>query len=478
MKARIRFQTMSAGIAARKKVNLGSCLANTMSITIILLIFCNCRTMVSYPLFYQDETTIQFPPKCIILSQSSVGFLSSVGTLAAWQLEQGSLKKIWSLNTPYYRELLSEDIDGDGKKEIVALGSSLISEQNLAYGRYFKNKYFLDIYKERIPIRPNDQIAWLSTYQDSPINNIVEEEDDPTTRGMFIADLGEDGGREVVYATSHWIGVYKYIQETKKGALIGHLDKILAFQPSLPHENLHIEAISILAEQGDIKMIVSANVEAIKGGIFPLKQIERAGYVLIYNYEKDRHKFVLMTAIRVDAFLCSYLKVANLDDDISPEIIAVGYRKEHDAYDHFLYVFKNMGPKWTRFEYPIGLRSYLGPSIVIGLGRINTKDNKNEIVVSQTGIMQIDIFEWKDALINRLSKNLAENDIYLSPGQIVITDINDDKENEIVIAGLGRVNPDNGDLFLGVYDQKLQNKVKIIGGGRSEMRIRAITIMD
>jgi hypothetical protein len=445
-----------------------------MNIAFILFIYCNCRPHISYPKFYQNEKTIQFARGSIILSQSTVGFLDSKGTLAAWQLEQDSIKKMWSLNTPYYRELLTEDIDGDGKKEIIALGSSFLSEQNLGYGMYCKNKYFLDIYKESFQVRPSDQIAWLSTFQDSMKNNIVEEEDDPMTNGIFVTDLDGDGVREIVYATSHWIGVYKYIQETKKGGPNGHLDKILAFQPNLSHEKLHIKAISILEEQEDKIIVVSANVEIfIKG-----RKTMGPGYVLMYKYAKDKNKLILITNIRIDAILASFLKVANLDEEASLEIIAVGYKKEEDAYDNFLYILKNTKPNWTRYEYPIGHRSYIGPSIVIGVGKMNAKADKNEIVVLERGIMQIDIYEWENTLIGRLSKNLAEDSFYASASQIIIANIDNDEDNEIILAGKGTINPDNGDMFLGIYDQKLRNKWRVIGGGKEEMRVRALTIMD
>jgi len=393
-------------------------------------------------------------------------------------MEHDGLRKIWSINTPCYRELLSEDIDGDGKQEIIALGNSLIAEKRREYGIFQQRKYFLDIYKENDRAEPNRRSPWLSTFQDSD-NRIVDEEDGEA-KGLLHGDFDGDGTKEIVFATSHHIVIFRYLQN--KQTPNGRLVKIAALRPALPKERLRINAISILKEREENRIVVSVNVEVIENHVergmhyAAINKLSR-GYVLVYQFSKENKKWDMSILIPVEIDFLGTLKSANIDTTDDPEICIVGNKKKEDADNHFLYVLNKNISDWKSSRYPIGPFSF--EPISIGLGQLDSITNNNEIVTLKPGIMQMDVFEWtkENGLMNRISKNLSNERTFSSSCKLAIADIDQDGINEIILAGFGRSGLEDGDLFLGIYDQNLKIKGRIFAGGQTEKRARAIAII-
>jgi len=385
------------------------------------------------------------------------------------------MKKIWSLDTPCYQELVADDLDGDGKKEIVALGNSFVSENRLIYGKYVQRKYFLDIYKENL---------LLSTFQDSKQNNVLEDEDEyeMRARGLFVADLDRDRMKEIIVSTPHQIGFYKYLLNRGEAVSPGRLVMITAFQPSLPGEMLRVNAVSLIQEQGEYKLIVWVNVEIIEKHVFLgqadyIKKVENRGYVLVYGFSKEKKRWLLSARIPLEIGMMGTLLTADLDDANPAEICILGQKSATEAKDAVFYVMKKKS-EWSVWTYPAGIQSFV--SMRLGAGRLQSIKDENEIVAVKPGIMQLDIYEWteQNGLVSLLSKNLADDKAFSSVLKIIVADIDHDGSNEIILAGFGRSTPENGDLFLGVYNQKLEPIGRIIGGGLGEKRVQAVAIID
>ena len=415
------------------------------------------------------------------------------GRLHVWSHTNGTYENTWTAKTFKFSNIALGDVDGDAKREIIALGYCKMTEikQRDVIDYY---KYFICVYKEDQHVGQNEMGIWKTTYYDALKNNIREEGHHypqySWSREIALADVDGDDTNEIIVMTGHWLVIYKYDpnSEYAYNNSKGVLKKIAEVQPYVSKKPIRLKSVTVReidGKQGK-EIIVSANKEKIVDYGFGEygRRISDEGYLFFYNFNNG--SLELSSSLPIKAFLTDQsLRSGDLDNDGTLELCSTGFKKADDMYQGYIFIW-DYTSGWELYEIPVGVpeniwfeegfESYT-PRNHLEVGELNTEHPGEEIVLTLQHQMLVTLCYWEgDAKLTTINNATLYDYYFVEIENVYIADTDGDKKNEIVVIGAGRSGPESGRFYLEIFDENLTRKWYRLGGNPRETDIASAAI--
>jgi hypothetical protein len=410
------------------------------------------------------------------------------GRLHVWSYEDGNYENTWTAKTFNYSCVEIGDIDGDPKREIVALACCKMTEIKQGdESEYYK--YFISVYKEDEKVGQNDMGLWRTTYYDDLKNNIREDENF-WPKEIKLEDVDGDNIKEIIVIAGHWLAIYKYdpMATYKHDNTLGTLKKIAEVQPNISKMPIRLKSIAIraLEEKPGKEIIVSANRERIEkyiAGVYS-RYIEDDGYLFFYHF--DNGSLVLSSYLSVKAFLTNQsLRAGDLDHDGTLELCSTGCKKEGDMCQGYIFIW-DYASHWELHEIPVGAPEYLGGNKVVEtyfpqnhleVGELNITHPGDEIVITLQHQMLITLCYWNGNNILTTINNAPLYDYYfVEIGNVYLDDSDGDNKDDIIVIGTGKSNSESGRFYMEIFDENLLSKWFRLGGTARESSVGSAAV--
>ena len=415
------------------------------------------------------------------------------GRLHVWNFSNGEYENTWTARTFKFSNIALGDIDGDDKREIIALGHCKMEEiKQRDVIEYYK--YFICVYKEDRQVGQNEMGIWKTTYYDSLKNNIREERyhypQYSWSREIALADVDGDAINEIIVMTGHWLVIYKYDPDSEYAYndSMGTLKKIAEVQPYVSKKPIRFKSVTVrdIDEKQGKEIIVSANQEKIVDYGFGEygRRISDEGYVFFYNFHDG--SLELSSSLSIKAFLTDQsLRTGDLDNDGTLELCSTGFKKAGDMYQGYIFVWDHT-TRWELHEIPVGvpeniafeegIESYT-PRNHLEVGELNTEHPGEEIVLTLQHQMLVTLCYWEGGTKLKTINNAPLYDYYfVEIENVYVADTDGDKKNDIVVTGAGRSGPESGRFYLEIFDENLTRKWFRLGGNPRETDIASAAI--
>ena len=473
-----------------------NCLASALTIA-VLLALAACRTQQISPKHILSKP----PAPPLILSERNIVVTQDEytnepcggGRLHVWSYNRGEYENTWTAKTFQYSSLAIGDIDGDPKREIIALGNCKMTEIKQRDVIDY-HKYFICVYKEDAQVGQNEMGLWKTTYLDGLKNNIKEDESYypqySWCREIALADVDGDSTNEIIVLTAHWLTIYEYDPNAVStyDSSSGALKKIAEVHPSFSKYPLRLKSVTV--RDGDTKpgkeIVVSANRERIVkyiSGEFS-RHIEDDGYLFFYNFNEGTLE--LSSHLSIEAFLTDQsLRSGDLDNDGDSELCSTGFKKEGDMYQGYIFIWDHTS-EWECHEIRVGVPENLGseegfepytPRNHIEVGELNAEHPGDEIALALQHQMRITLCYWKGAETLATINNATLYEYhFVEIENVYIADADGDAKNEIIVIGAGRSGPESGRFYLEIFDQNLTRKWIRLGGNPKETHVASAAI--
>jgi len=473
-------------VIEKKKYVLPAC------ILIIFMALASCQThQVS-----QTQTITRPPAPPLTLSAKNIVVTQDEytnepcggGRLHVWSHVNGNYENTWTAKTFNYSCVAIGDIDGDNKREIIALANCKMTEiKQREEIEYYK--FFICVYKEDEQVDQNEMGLWKTTYYND-LNNNIREDQNFWPKEIALEDVDNDGVNEIIVITGHCLVIYKY-DPNKVYAYnnsMGALKKIAEVQPYVSKKPIRLKSVTVEDIDGKPgkEIIITANrekiVKYIAGGYS--RYIEDEGYVFLYNFNNE--SLELSSHLSVQAFLTNQsLRTGDLDNDNTFELCSTGYKKDGDMYQGYIFIW-DYASEWECFEIPVGAPENLGvweysetyaPLNHLEIGELNISHAGDEIVFALRHQMLVTLCYWEGGPKLTTINNATLYDYYfVQIDNIYIGDSDGDKKPDIIIIGAGRSDPESGRFYIEIFDENLTRKWYRLGGNPRETDIGSAAI--
>jgi len=410
------------------------------------------------------------------------------GRLHVWSFINGNYENTWTAKTFNYSCVAIGDIDGDNKREIIALANCKMTE--IKQGEEVEYyKFFICVYKEDEQAGLNEMGLWKTTYYDDLKNNIREDKNF-WPKEIALEDVDNDGVNEIIVITGHCLVIYKYDPNRvyAYNNSVGTLKKIAEVQPYVSKKPIRLKSVTLEDIDGKPgkEIIVTANRERIVkyiAGVYS-RYIEDEGYVFFYNF--NNKSLELSSHLPVKAFLTNQsLRTGDLDNDGTLELCSTGYKKDGDMYRGYIFIW-DYTSEWKLNEIPVGEPENLGygevaetyaPKNHLEVGELNAKHPGEEIVYALQHQMLVTLCYWEGGTKLTTINNATLYDYYfVEVGNVYIADTDGDNKNDIIVIGAGRTSPESGRFYIEIFDENLTRKWYRLGGNPRETDIRSAAI--
>lgn len=410
------------------------------------------------------------------------------GRLHVWSHINGNYENTWTAKTFNYSCVAIGDIDGDKKREIIALASCKMTEIKQREEEEYC-KFFICAYKEDEQVGPNEMGLWKTTFYDD-LNNNVREDKNIWPTEIALEDVDNDGVNEVITITGHWLVIYKYDPHTVYASnnSRGALKKIAEVQPSVSKKPIRLKSVTVEDIDGKPgkEIIITANQERIVkyvAGVYS-RYIEDEGYVFFYSLNNE--SLELSSQLSVKAFLTNQsIRTGDLDNDGTLELCSTGYIKDGDMYQGYIFIWDYVS-EWELHKIPVGQPENLGHGEVaeiyapwnhLEVGELNAKHPGEEIVFALQHQMRVTLCYWEGGTKLTTINNATLYDYYfVEVGNVFIADMDGDMKNDIIVIGAGRTSPESGRFYIEIFDENLMRKWYRLGGNPRETNIRSAAI--
>lgn len=410
------------------------------------------------------------------------------GRLHVWSHVNGNYENTWTAKTFNYSCVAIGDIDGDNKREIIALANCKMTEiKQREEIEYYK--FFICAYKEDEQIGQNEMGLWKTTYYDD-LNNNIREDKNFWPKEIALEDVDNDGVNEIIVITGHCLVIYKYDLNRvyAYNNSMGALKKIAEVQPYVSKKPIRLKSVNVRDIDGKPgkEIIITANRERIQkfvAGVYS-RYIEDEGYVFFYNFNNE--SLELSSHLSVKAFLTNQsLRTGDLDNNGTFELCSTGYKKDGDMYQGYLFIW-DYTSEWELHEIPIGAPENLGhdevaetytPKNHLEVGELNAKHPGEEIVFALQHQMLVTLCYWEGGTKLTTINNATLYDYYfVEVGNVYIADTDGDNKNDIIVIGAGRTSPESGRFYIEIFDENLTRKWYRLGGNPRETDIGSAAI--
>jgi hypothetical protein len=415
------------------------------------------------------------------------------GRLHVWSFNNGEYENTWTAKTFKFSNIALGDVDGDAKREIVALGHCKMEEiKQRDVIEYYK--YFICVYKEDQQVGQNEMGIWKTTCYDGLKNNIREEEhyypQYSWSREIALADVDGDDINEIIVMTGHWLTVYEYDPNAvdRYNDSLGTLKKIAEVRPTFSKKPVRLKSVTVRDGDGKTgkEIVVTANREKIVkyiSGVYS-RYIENDGYVFFYKFNDE--SLELSSCLPIKAFLTDQsLRSGDLDNDGTLELCSTGFKKTGDMYQGYLFIW-DYTSQWELHEIPVGVPENImieegfetyTPRNHLEIGELNTEHPGEEIVLALQHQMLVTLCYWEGGAKLTTINNATLYDYYfVEIENVYIADTDGDEKNEIVVTGAGRSGPESGRFYLEIFDENLTRKWYRLGGNSRETDIASAAI--
>jgi len=415
------------------------------------------------------------------------------GRLHVWSFNNGEYENTWTAKTFKFSNIALGDVDGDAKREIVALGHCKMTE--IKQGDVIEYyKYFICVYKEDHQVAQNEMGIWKTTYYDALKNNIREagyyHPQYSWCREIALADVDGDDINEIIVMTGHWLTIYEYDPNAvdRNNDSLGALKKIAEVRPTFSKKPVRLKSVTVRDVDGKTgkEIIVTANRERIVkyiSGVYS-SYIENDGYVFFYKFNDGTLE--LSSCLPIKAFLTDQsLRSGDLDNDGTQELCTTGFKKAGDMYQGYIFLW-DYTSQWELQEIPVGVPENImieegfetyTPRNHLEIGELNTEHSGEEIVLALQHQMLVTLFYWEGGTKLTTINNATLYDYYfVEIENVYIADTDGDEKNEIVVTGAGRSGPESGRFYLEIFDENLTRKWYRLGGNPRETDIASAAI--
>lgn len=410
------------------------------------------------------------------------------GRLHVWSFNNGNYENNWTAKAFHYSCVAIGDIDGDPKREIIALAScKKVEIKQRDEIEYYE--FFICVYKEDEQVGHNGMGLWKTTFYDDLKNNLKEDKN-IWPKEITLADVDGDNINEIIIITGHRLAVYEYDPNSvyKYNNSLGALKKIAEVQPSFSKKPIRLKSVTVKDLDGKAgkEIIVTANRERIVKYITGLysRYIEDEGYVFFYNFNNG--SLVLSSQLSIKAYLTNQsIRAGDLDNDGNTELCSTGFKKHGDMCQGYIFIWDYVS-EWKLNEIPVGVPENLGawevaetysPWNHLEIGELNTGHLGEEIVLTLQHQMLVTLCYWEGGTQLTTINNATLYDYYfVEIGNVYIADADGDKKNDIVVIGAGKSDPESGRFYLEIFDENLTRKWYRLGGNPRETDIASAAI--
>ena len=481
----------------RKKINLPKHFPLFFMAFTAFLALVACKTLQvspEQPLSRPPAPTLTLSARNIVVTQDEyTNDPCGGGRLHVWSHTNGIYENTWTAKTFNYSCVAIGDIDGDPKREIIALGHCKMTETKQGdVIEYYK--YFICVYKEDQQVGPNEMGIWKTTYYDALKNNIREAEhyhpQYSWCREITLADVDGDDINEIIVMTGHWLTIYEYDPNEVYGYndSLGTLKKIAEVRPTFSKQPVRLKSVTVRDVDGKTgkEIIVTANRERIVkyiSGVYS-RYIENDGYVFFYKFNDE--SLEMSSCLSIKAFLTDQsLRSGDLDNDGTLELCTTGFKKAGDMYQGYIFLW-DYTSQWELHEIPVGvpenvwfeegIESYT-PRNHLEIGELYTEHPGEEIVFALKHQMLVTLCYWEGGTKLTTINNAPLYDYYfVEIENVYVADTDGDEKNEIVVTGAGRSGPESGRFYLEIFDENLTRKWYRLGGNSRETDIASAAI--
>ncbi len=396
-------------------------------------------TVVSKKPTPEPEPTLQLNSVNIITAEPN----GDGRRLHVWGYADNSYENIWTAESVGYDSVAIGDVDDDGKREIVAITSSKVTEGRGKSGTSWYNVFF-DVYKE------GESGVWLSSEG-------VREDRVFWSNEITIADLDGDSVNEIVMITANWVVVHRFLPGVSPGE--GSFEIVGQRSSFIDGRSLSLRSVTVANIDGDPfnEILVSATDRGE----------ENLGYLLIFQDAGLDEEFI---QINMSARLSDQsLRVGNLDGEGYPEIVSTGFRQNGDLYQPFLFVWKYNGGWGLIVEKSIWPETSNWPWVHAAVGELSPSSPGEEIVLVTSNPDQVILYALASTG-DRLDEvwTLTLDYFSVTINNVIVANSDNDEANEIIISGGGRRGRNSGTFYLEVFDSDGSREWDLLGGEKRE----------